>query len=81
MAIALKKNVQIISISGSASSYKVFGSWDRFRIPKPFSTIYLNIAPLLEMPKEKLSPEDEIKYLSDYMNKYQDEVDVLAENN
>ena len=55
LAIALKKEVQIITITGSASRYKVFGSWDKFRIPKPFSTIYLNIAPLLEIPKEKLS--------------------------
>ena len=81
LAIALKKNVQIITITGSASRYKGFASWDKFRIPKPFSTIYLNIAPLLEMPIEKLSPDDEVKYLSDYMNKYQDRVDILAGNN
>ena len=81
LAIALKKDVQIITITGSASSYKTFNSWDRFRIPKPFSTVYLNIAPLLEMPSEKLSSEEEVKYLSDYMNKYQDEVDALAKIN
>ena len=81
LAIALKKDVQIITISGTASSYKTFGSWDRFRIPKPFSTVYLNIAPLLEMPSEKLSSEKEVKYLSDYINKNQDEVDVWAGNN
>ena len=81
LALALKKDVQIITITGSASRYKTFGSWDKFRIPKPFSTIYLNIAPLLEMPSEKLSSEEEVKYLSDYMNKYQDEVDALAEIN
>jgi len=81
LAIALKKDVQIITITGSASSYKTFGSWDKFRIPKPFSTVYLNIAPLLELPSEKLTSQEEVKYLSDYMNKYQDEVDDLAENN
>ncbi len=81
LAIALKKDVQIITITGSASSYKTFSSWDRFRIPKPFSTVYLNIAPLLELPSEKLTSQEEVKYLSDYMNKYQDEVDDWAENN
>jgi len=81
IAIALKKDVQIITITGTASEYKVFGSWDKFRIPKPFSTVYLNIAPLLEMPSKKLSSTEEIKYLSDYMNKYQDEVDAWAGNN
>ena len=81
LAIALKKDVQIITISGTASSYKTFGSWDRFRIPKPFNTIYLNIAPLLKMPSEKLSSEEEVKYLSDYINKNQDEVDAWAGNN
>lgn len=80
LAIALKKDVQIITISGSASSYKSFESWDKFRIPKPFSTVFLNIAPLLEIPSEKLSSEEEVKYLSDYMNKHQDEVDEWAEN-
>jgi lysophospholipid acyltransferase (LPLAT)-like uncharacterized protein len=80
LAIALKKDVQIITISGSASSYKSFRSWDKFRIPKPFSTVYLNIAPLLELPSEKLSSEEEVKYLSDYINKCQDEVDEWAED-
>jgi lysophospholipid acyltransferase (LPLAT)-like uncharacterized protein len=80
LAIALKKDVQIITISGSASSYKAFGSWDKFRIPRPFSTVYLNIAPRLEMPSEKISSEEEVQYLSDYMNKYQDEVDEWAES-
>ena len=40
LAIAIKKNVQIITITGTASRYFEFNSWDRFRIPKPFSTIY-----------------------------------------
>ena len=81
LAIALKKDVQIITITGSASRYKAFGSWDKFRIPKPFSTVHLNIAPLLEIPTEKLSSEEEVQYLSDYMNKYQDEADDWAVNN
>ena len=81
LAVAFKKEVQIITISGTASSYKTFASWDRFRIPKPFSTVYLNIAPLLEMPSEKLSSEEEVEYLSDYINKNQDEVDAWAGNN
>ncbi len=81
LAIALKKDVQIITITGSATRYIEFNSWDKFRIPKLFSTVHLKIAPLLIMPSEKLTSEEKVKYLSDYINKYQVEVDVLAGNN
>ena len=81
LSIALKKEVQIITITGFASSVKIFNSWDSFCIPKPFSKIYLNIAPPLEIPEKKLTLEEEIKYLSDYMNKHQDEVDEWSKNN
>ena len=79
LAIALKKDVQILTITGTASSYKSFNSWDKFRIPKPFSSIYLNIAPILSNPDEELSTKAEVKYLSEYMNRYQDEVDLWAD--
>lgn len=78
LALALKKNVQIITITGTASSVKIFKSWDRFCIPKPFSTIYLNIAPAFEMPSDQLTLEEKTQHLSDYINKYQDEIDELS---
>ena len=81
LALALKKEIQIITITGSATRYFEFNTWDKFRIPKPFSTIHLKIASLLIMSSEKLTSEEEVKYLSNYMNKCQNEVDVLARNN
>jgi lysophospholipid acyltransferase (LPLAT)-like uncharacterized protein len=41
VAIAQKKRVPIVAFSYSASSFWRLKSWDRFLIPKPFSTIKL----------------------------------------
>ena len=35
----------------------VFGSWDRFMIPKPFSRVLLRIGPPVYVPREPLSDE------------------------
>ncbi len=42
-SIAKKNNAMIFSVSASASQYWSLPSWDRTIIPKPFSTIYINI--------------------------------------
>ena len=42
-AVAIKNNALIFSVSASASKYWSLPSWDRTIIPKPFSTIYINI--------------------------------------
>ena len=39
VAIAKKKNAQIVPCNFQASSFWQFRSWDKFTIPKPFSTI------------------------------------------
>ena len=40
-SLALKYNVQIITITGSATKYWQIKSWDRFMLPKPFGKIQL----------------------------------------
>ena len=42
-AVAIKSNALVFSVSASASKHWSLPSWDRTIIPKPFSTIYINI--------------------------------------
>ena len=37
VSLAIKKKVQIIAVSGTASSFYSLPSWDKTKIPKPFS--------------------------------------------
>ena len=73
--LALKYNVQIITITGSATKYWQMKSWDRFMLPKPFGRIQLIISPPLDNTEKLKSAEEEVQHLSDFMNQYQDEAD------
>ena len=75
IGLARKHNATILVISGTAERYWQFKSWDKFRLPKPFCTIYFRIAPPLEYPDIAMGPEEESKIISDYMNKNQQEND------
>ena len=76
--LALKCNVQIITITGSATKYWQIKSWDRFMLPKPFGKIQLIVSPPLNITEELKTAKEEVQYLSDFMNKYQDEADRLT---
>ena len=76
--LALKYNVQIITITGSATKYWQMKSWDRFMLPKPFGKIQLIVSPPLDITKELKTAEEEVQLLSDFMNLYQDEADRLT---
>ncbi len=76
--LALKYNVQIITITGSATKYWQMKSWDRFMLPKPFGKIQLIVSPPLDITKELKTAEEEVQLLSDFMNQYQDEADRLT---
>ena len=76
--LALKYNVQIITITGSATKYWQMKSWDRFMLPKPFGIIQLIVSPPLDITKELKTAEEEVQLLSDFMNQYQDEADRLT---
>ena len=76
--LALKYNVQIITITGSATKYWQMKSWDRFMLPKPFGKIQLIVSPPLEITEELKTAEEEVQLLSDFMNQYQDDVDRLT---
>ena len=76
--VALKYDVQIITITGSATKYWQMKSWDRFMVPKPFGKIQVIVSPPLEFSEKPETAEEEVKLLSDYMNRYQDEVDRIT---
>ena len=76
--LALKYNVQIITITGSATKYWQMKSWDRFMLPKPFGKIQLIISPPLNIIEKLKTAKEEVQLLSDFMNHYQDEADRLT---
>ena len=71
VALALKNNVQIIAVSGTATKYWSLPSWDKTIIPKPFSIIHVQFSdPFIDKIDSTVS---ENVAISDYMNKnYQD---------
>ena len=76
--LAIKYNVNMITITGSATKYWQMKSWDKFMLPKPFGRIDILVAPPIQIDIPPANNEEEIKLLSDYMNHYQDEVDRLT---
>ncbi len=76
--LAIKYNVNMITITGSATQYWQMKSWDKFMLPKPFGRIDILVAPPLQIDIPPANNEEEIKLLSDYMNHYQDEVDRMT---
>ena len=76
--LAIKYNVNMITITGSATKYWQMKSWDKFMLPKPFGRIDILVAPPLQIDIPPANNEEEIKLLSDYMNYYQDEVDRMT---
>ena len=55
---ALECGAVIIPMTGNASRYWQFKSWDKFILPKPFSTIYLKIGYPIEYDHQNLSQVD-----------------------
>jgi len=67
----------IVPVSGSASSFWMFNSWDRFIVPKPFSRISIKFSPPIYVNREADEKEIEIKRaeLQNFLNSLSDEVD------
>ena len=61
LKIALKKNITILGMSGKSSSYWTLNSWDKLKIPKPFSTITVSFG-------EKYSKGYDLNSFNNYLN-------------
>ena len=78
IGLALKHNVQIITITGSATKYWQMNSWDSFMLPKPFGEIQLIVSQPLDITEKLNTAEEEVQLISDFMNQHQDEADRLT---
>ena len=78
IGLAIKNNVKIITVTGSATKYWQMKSWDRFMLPKPFGKIHITVSTPMNITEKPSSPEAEIQLLSEFMNRYQDDVDQLT---
>ena len=78
IATAIKYNAQVITITGSATKYWQMKSWDKSILPKPFGKIFIQISPPLNLANKPKTVDSEVKYLSEFMNLYQDSVDELS---
>ncbi len=76
--LALQYNVQIVTITGSATKFWQMKSWDRSMLPKPFGTIHIIVSPPLDISEKPDTTDEEVKLLSDFINQYQDEADRLT---
>ena len=66
VVLALKHNVQILAVSGTATKYWTLPSWDQTIIPKPFSTIHIQFADPFDNNIQ--AGESEGSVVSNYMN-------------
>ena len=76
--LAIKNNVKIITVTGSASKFWQMKSWDRFMLPKPFGEIQIVVSTPMEITEKPITSKEEVQLLSDFMNRYQDEVDRIT---
>ena len=76
--IAVKNNCKIYTITGTATKYWKINSWDKFMLPKPFGKIYIVISEPLETSLSELTPENQARHVTDFLNLYQDNADILA---
>ena len=78
IGLAIKDNVKIITVTGSATKYWQLSSWDRFMLPKPFGKINIIVSEPLKITEKPSTSEEEIQLLTEFMNLYHDKVDKLS---
>ena len=75
--MALKANATVLAMSGTATRFFELKTWDKFRLPKPFSIIHINISQPLEFPKDIEERDNDSKMLTEFMNTHQEETDRM----
>ena len=79
IGLAIKNNVKIITVTGSATKYWQVKSWDSFMLPKPFGKIQIVVSAPMDIPEQLSTSEEEVRFLSEFINYYQDKADRLTE--
>lgn len=70
--VAHKKNAQIISMSGISTKFWQLKSWDKTRIPKPFSTIHIQFGNPFQGFKNS---DNEVQEITEYINENYNNLD------
>ena len=78
--MAIKNNAKIITMTAVSSKYFEFKTWDKFRLPKPFSTINIHLSKPFEIDQGKLETMDDGEYLTEFMNQFESEIDGRYSN-
>ena len=78
IGLAIKNNVKIITITGSATKYWQVKSWDRFMLPRPFGKIQIVVSAPMDIAEQLSTSEEEVRFLSEFINYYQDKADRLT---
>ena len=78
--MALKNNAKIIVISGVSSKFFTFNTWDKFRLPKPFSIINIHLSEPLEIDEDEINQNGDSEYLTKLMNNFEKDVDKIYSN-
>ena len=73
--LAIKQNANIITMTATSSKFFEFNTWDKIRIPKPFSTINIHISKSLPLDEDKINSIGDVEYLSAFMNEFEQNVD------
>ena len=73
--LAVKNNGKIITMSSTCSRFFEFNSWDKFRIPKPFSKIDLHFSPPMNIDETKMESMQESEYLTEFINEFEQKID------
>ena len=79
ISIALKCKANIITITGSASKYWEFNTWDKFMLPKPFGKISIVISPVINNIKDFHDIDAQVGYISTFLSEYQNKADILTD--
>ena len=79
IGLAIKNNVKIITVTGSATKYWQVKSWDRFMLPKPFGKIQIVVSAPMDITEQLSTSDEEARFLSEFINYYQDKADRLTE--
>jgi len=79
IGLAIKNNVKIITVTGSATKYWQVKSWDRFMLPKPFGKIQIVVSAPMNITEQLSTSDEEARFLSEFINYYQDKADRLTE--
>ena len=71
VSLAMQHNAHIISMSCSSSRFWELPSWDKTRVPKPFSTVYITFDSAMDYN----NASNEVEDLNTYLNTNLDHLD------